>query len=61
MGFHIGDFAVDEPAVPEALVEVPTEAGNAVEEAEFEEVTDEEVAKVWNTYCNKCSNVSCSL
>ena len=26
VGFHIGDFMVDEEAVPEALVEVPTEA-----------------------------------
>ena len=41
---------IDKAAVPEALVEVPTEAGEAVEEAEFEEVADAEVCdgmKVW--------------
>ena len=36
---------VDEEAVPEALVEVPTEAWEAVEEAEFEEVADAEVGE----------------
>lgn len=36
VGFHIGDFAVDEEAVPEALVEVPLETWEAVEEAEFQ-------------------------
>ena len=40
-----GDFAVDEAAVPEALVEVPLETGEAVEEAEFEEVADAEVGE----------------
>ena len=40
---QLADFAVDEPAVPEALPEVPAEAGEAVEEAEFEEVADAEV------------------
>ena len=36
---------VDEEAVPEALVEVPTEAWEAVEEAEFEEVAVGEVGE----------------
>ena len=40
---QLADFAVDEPAVPEALPEVPAEAGYAVEEAELEEVADAEV------------------
>lgn len=38
-----GDFAVDEEAVPEALPEVPEEAGVAVEKAEFQEIADAEI------------------
>ena len=40
---QLADFVVDEAAVPEALVEVPAEAVEAVEEAELEEVADAEV------------------
>ena len=36
---------VDEEAVPETLPEVPTETGETVEEAEFEEVADAEVGE----------------
>lgn len=43
MGFKRADFAIDEPAVPEALPEVPAEAGEAVEEAELEEVAEAEI------------------
>ena len=43
--FQLADFAVDEAAVPEALPEMPAEAGGAVEEAELEEVADAEVGK----------------
>ena len=41
--FHLSDFDVHDPTIPQALPEVPTEAGEAVEEAEFEEVADAEV------------------
>ena len=47
---QLSDFVVDEPTVPEALPEVPAEAGETVEEAELEEVADAEVgnrADVW--------------
>ena len=40
---HLPDFTINQPAVPEALPEVPAEAGEAVEEAELEEVADAEI------------------
>ena len=40
---HPPDLPIDKPAVPEALPEVPAKAGEAVEEAELEEVADAEV------------------
>ena len=40
-----GDLTVDEEAIPEALVEVPTPTGDAIEEAELEEVADAEVGE----------------
>ena len=43
LSLRLADFVVDKPAVPEALPEVPTEAGEAVEEAELEEVADAEI------------------
>ena len=42
---HLTYLAVDEPPIPETLPEVPAKAGEAVEEAEFEEVADAEVGK----------------
>ena len=42
---HLPDFAVDEEAIPQALIEVPLETWEAVEEAEFEEVADAEVGE----------------
>ena len=42
---HPSNLPIHEASIPEALVEVPAEAGEAIEEAKFEEVTDAEVGE----------------
>ncbi len=43
LSLHPADLAVDDPAVPEALPEVPHPAGVTVEEAALEDIADAEV------------------
>ena len=40
---HLPYLPIHKEAIPQALVEVPTEAGESIEEAELEEVADAEV------------------
>ena len=41
--YHLPDFNVHNPPIPEPLPEVPTPARAAIEETELEEVTNAEV------------------
>jgi len=44
-GLQLAYLPIYQTTIPEALVEVPAEAGVAVEEAEVEEVAEAEVGK----------------
>ena len=41
--FHLADFDVHNPPIPEPLPEVPAKACHAIKEAELEEIADAEV------------------
>ena len=43
LSFHLADFAIHQPTIPQPLPEVPEETGETVKEAEFEEVADAEI------------------
>jgi len=46
-------FSIHDPPVPEALPEVPAETGEAVEEAELEEIAD---ARILSLQCSEIFN-----